>query len=527
MLVIFLLLSLLRVKALPISSSFSPNAPPSIPHTLIFGRSSSCGFNSDGRTLIDIVISCTLTIAICVYHAIHPNIPDPEASFWKVQLDKLKVTIHALIAPEVMIFWAMRQWVGARLIAKDVNQAFKDRNLDIMWTATHGHFVQMGGFCREDTRHVISTSMLVELIKENRINLKGLRLTREDINDRSKGDVLSKGFLILQTTWFILECITRRMTGLPLTELEVVTLAYAALNIVTCAFWFDKPLNVTRPNYLEIYTCRSVQTGLDDIGANTLEEKCATSPTTDNSVGDEDHPLALDDINIRSWRDIASGLSWGMEKPLISTITTRTRKLLHLGKIAEVPPSVRVEPYRRILFGLFIYLLKRPFCYIVAPFFDLMNDSTVDSQARYVPCYYSLKIPTEMWWIMWYPSCTIAFIFGAVHFLAWNSHFPTPVEQTLWRISTVATITVPFEWLVLGVVFDVHDRWKQPRLGRRTRVALQVLCFVWATFSFFAPLTYVIARICLMVQSLVSLRALPAEAYVDVAWTSLVPHFSS
>ncbi|TFK57841.1 hypothetical protein BDN72DRAFT_736762, partial [Pluteus cervinus] len=144
------------------------------------------------RTLIDIIRSCALTIAACVYRAIHPNIPDPKAGFWKVRLERLKVTVYALIAPEMVIFWAIRQWVGARLIMNNVNDA---------WTTTHGHFTQMGGFCREDNKHVIFTPELIELVQHDRVNLKGLRLKKEDINDRSKGDFLSKGFITLQTTW--------------------------------------------------------------------------------------------------------------------------------------------------------------------------------------------------------------------------------------------------------------------------------------------------------------------------------------
>ena len=65
--------------------------------------------------------------------------------------------------------------------------------------------------------------------------------------DRSKGDALSKGIAILQTGWFILQCIARKIQGLAVTELEVVTLAFAALNFAVYVFWWNKPLDVGVP----------------------------------------------------------------------------------------------------------------------------------------------------------------------------------------------------------------------------------------------------------------------------------------
>ena len=69
-------------------------------------------------------------------------------------------------------------------------------------------------------------------------------ITENEIRDKSKGDVLSKGLVVIQTGWFILQCIARRIEHLPLTELELVTLAFAALNFVTYGLWWNKPLNV-------------------------------------------------------------------------------------------------------------------------------------------------------------------------------------------------------------------------------------------------------------------------------------------
>ena len=81
-------------------------------------------------------------------------------------------------------------------------------------------------------------------------------VTAADIEDRSKGDALSKIIAILQTTWFIVQCIARGQQRLALTELELVTLALASLNAVTFAIWWHKPLGVQEPVkiYLKVET---------------------------------------------------------------------------------------------------------------------------------------------------------------------------------------------------------------------------------------------------------------------------------
>ena len=73
------------------------------------------------------------------------------------------------------------------------------------------------------------------------------KITAADIEDRSKGDALSKIIAILQTTWFIVQCIARGQQKLALTELELVTLALASLNAMTYAIWWYKPLGVQEP----------------------------------------------------------------------------------------------------------------------------------------------------------------------------------------------------------------------------------------------------------------------------------------
>ena len=71
--------------------------------------------------------------------------------------------------------------------------------------------------------------------------------TEAEIKDRGKSDWLAKSLVLLQTSWFVMQCIARAIEHLPITHLEIVTLAYAAMNFVIYVFWWNKPLNVDRP----------------------------------------------------------------------------------------------------------------------------------------------------------------------------------------------------------------------------------------------------------------------------------------
>ena len=137
------------------------------------------------------------------------------------------------------------------------------------WTRRHSYFTVMGGFY-EGRERLASLSSLdaeqyPELLKKEDLTLNPdetsphpgapsieepcpskyrILVTESEILDKSKSDPLGKLFTVLQTTWFIAQYLERWVAHQPRTQLEVMTLAYAALNILVYALWWDKPLNV-------------------------------------------------------------------------------------------------------------------------------------------------------------------------------------------------------------------------------------------------------------------------------------------
>ena len=71
--------------------------------------------------------------------------------------------------------------------------------------------------------------------------------TEKEIKDRGKSNWLAKALVLVQTTWFVMQCIAQGIRQLPVTELEIVTLAYTTMSFGMYLFWWDKPLNVGCP----------------------------------------------------------------------------------------------------------------------------------------------------------------------------------------------------------------------------------------------------------------------------------------
>ncbi|KAF9554142.1 hypothetical protein CPC08DRAFT_785148 [Agrocybe pediades] len=193
------------------------------------------------RSALDILWSCFATVFACAWVSVHPNMPRKGESSLKVTVRRLELMAWTIIVPELIITWAMRQWLGARQLAKQ----YKEYN----WTKTHGHFLQMGGFILLDSENnweqVLMPGHLAGLYHHGDIDIP--EIPEGEIKERSRGDLFSKTLVLGQTTWFIVQCVTRSIQGLVITQLELVTLALAFLHGFMYFLWLNKPLAAQYP----------------------------------------------------------------------------------------------------------------------------------------------------------------------------------------------------------------------------------------------------------------------------------------
>ena len=283
----------------------------------------------------------------------------------------------------------------------------------------------------------------------------------EDIEDKSKGDFVSKGFAVLQTTWFIVQCITRGIVGLNLTELELATLAFAVLNVVLYTLWWDKPLGVIRPVPVHLrHPGTSAYTSLDP----------PPSPS--------------------------------FQRPSIFTIFW-------------VYISTKFK--EKGLFCLIYILFIEPFSAIALSVVDMWTcDALPDRPARFsVPTFYAPFSSKNKSAIR--IGLGIGILFGGIHCIAWSFYFPSVQEQSIWRSAALTTITIP-------LVLFLHS-FNKHRTKETVSFFPRYLCdFVELSMDLFAVVMYCASRIALLVLPLLALRSLSPESLLDFKWSSFVPH---
>ena len=90
---------------------------PIIEHRSLMGN--HCNDLAHCRTIWNIVWSCVVTIFSCTWVAIHPNVPCPKKRnpLLSFAEHRLPLFICALLVPEYMLAWSIRQFLVARKIA--------------------------------------------------------------------------------------------------------------------------------------------------------------------------------------------------------------------------------------------------------------------------------------------------------------------------------------------------------------------------------------------------------------------------
>lgn len=78
------------------------------------------------------------------------------------------------------------------------------------------------------------------------------KLSEKSILDRSKADSIAKTLLLIQAAWFCWNCVGRLAQSLPLSLLEVSTVAHVLCTFATYMFWWSKPLNIGEPIVFDV-----------------------------------------------------------------------------------------------------------------------------------------------------------------------------------------------------------------------------------------------------------------------------------
>lgn len=126
------------------------------------------------------------------------------------------------------------------------------------WTLTHAFYALMGGYVVDTTgatsspsdkgRLVLTARGVIWLMQHAPALLPDL--SEDAINDRSKADTVAKVLLMSHVLYFCISCAGRLARSLPLSLLEIVTLAHAVSTVITYVAWWKKPLNIMEPTVI-------------------------------------------------------------------------------------------------------------------------------------------------------------------------------------------------------------------------------------------------------------------------------------
>jgi len=228
------------------------------------------------------------------------------------------------------------------------------------------------------------------------------RISKMEIEDKSKGDFISKAVVILQTNWFVMQCIARGVQGLPITELELATVAFAGLNIVIYVLWWDKPLNV-------------------QCGVRVYEKRITDSPVDDGHV--EARP--------GFWAAFGNAIS----------------------KLPAVIVRGPLQDQKQLQY--FSWLSRVLMWTVVKPLFIIVGDGD-DTVGKRVDTFSptNLKRYRIGQWLVMIVTAGIASAFGGIHYIGSTFTFPSNTEKTLWHLTSISITCIPIALFLTAGLAD-------------------------------------------------------------------------
>ncbi|KAJ5390792.1 uncharacterized protein N7496_001860 [Penicillium cataractarum] len=232
------------------------------------------GWQLDGntRSAWDILWTCLSTIFACTWTLLHMDVPPRNMSVARFTISKIRLWVLTILAPEVTFVRAAGQLDDARTLKKVCNKAQKRRDAESsepkLWLSqrtrpleqvenlnhvdlhpVHADWTLCQCFCviasglvlqtQDQWIYTIRPHDMKPLIQAGIVHCSDFR--DQDIEDRAKADSFAKFFTVLQSTWFLCNVITRWAYDLPVSPIELSTVAYVTCAILIYGVWWYKP----------------------------------------------------------------------------------------------------------------------------------------------------------------------------------------------------------------------------------------------------------------------------------------------
>ncbi|EMR89690.1 hypothetical protein BcDW1_1672 [Botrytis cinerea BcDW1] len=216
----------------------------------------------DGRGSLDILWSTASVMILCSWSILCLNLPAPDETIFASICRRVWLTALGFLGPEFILQAAIGQWAAAR---QSVEQ-FREAGIE-GWEMTHAFFANAGGFVLQTADNPdyfvpLNAKQLLYLVKSEYILMDSTENIKKTVKDRNKTDSVLRAITILQTTWFLVNFLTRLIEHLPVTGLEITTVAFILCALGTSVCWWYKPADVTTSIIISSqFTIAEIQNG--------------------------------------------------------------------------------------------------------------------------------------------------------------------------------------------------------------------------------------------------------------------------
>lgn len=387
---------------------------------------------SRGRGTLTLVSTCCITIFLCTWVVIHPRVSNRPLIRW---LHKLALFLKTVVAPELIAVEGLQEWSQAKKMTANCAKLTEGR-----LKMVHAFYIGMLGLRHRTLRgnKVIWPNQFTWLLEQRLVNWDDHAywgLSAEIISDKSNADGTVKLAALVQVSWFVAQCIMRTAHGLPLSQLESMTISYVPLFAVTYFLWWVKPKDVMTPSIVDLPLMSAEQMA--------TFEAMAVKKTFDNEGLEEQISLWI------VWHLTPRVFEKEAEDKMLREAQEKTAKSQALQDAARKAREEKDGPLAREQ--------------------EVAQASSSESDIEAAASSTSVILPKEIVVSHWDPdlyrsklwpiSCLFGSSFGALHLIAWHSAFPTLVEEWLWRASAITSIVT----LLIFMHFEkVVFRWGGP-----------------------------------------------------------------
>lgn len=403
-------------------------------------------------------------IFLCTWTGTRPRVLKP-AKFWYTH--KYYQVAKNVLCPGASVFEAIHEyWQARNLISKT-----KGATNGQMKLVTAFYLGMLGVRYRtgENSNRVLWPKQYAFMLNKGIVawgDRSSWGLNAAAINDKSDSAGMGQAFTLCNILWALWIAAHRLGNRLPLTPLEITTIAYAFCAIVKCPFWWHKPKDVLtyslidlpemKPEDRETFESLVVEDTYDIDGPEQWSSRDAYSllgfARAQTPVHTRETPGPLEDEHAAP----------------DSVVDTNVKPVDSLDSVGETNPS---------------------------------NTRSIE-QTHVKPPIIILKWDSDLYrfWRWRLPICALMTIFSAVHLGVWNYAFPTTAERWLWQSCAILSTVSAF---VSTLFREIALRWTGP-------MSILRVGFFYLHFM---------CRIILAALVFASLRSMPVEVYhVHAAW---------